>query len=205
MPKTAVIDPPTPDRIKPDLTAEKHGDNGPSNDDILFFRGQFISHKEKIKEAQALNKKMRQAAKNRGIDVMELDWLIKVADQEDDTELERLRTRKKYAQAAGLPLGWQMDLFDSPGNDNGRAPAEALIEKAKRDGYERGVMGLFPDEQAYPPALPEGQEHMRGWNDGQQVNFEKLRKLNDDIAAEKEAKEAKKQAKADAAAEDTRH
>lgn len=202
MPKTASIDPPKPEQIKPDLTQE-HGDNGPSNDDILFFRGQFITHKEKIKEAQALNKKMRQAAKNRGIDVMELDWLIKVADQEDDTELERLRTRKKYAQAAGLPLGWQMDLFDSPAG-NARA-AEALEAKAYRTGYERGVAGLFPDEQAYPPALPEGQEHMRGWNEGQKVNADKLLKLNEEIEAERAAKEAKKQAKADDAGEDTRH
>lgn len=204
MPKTASISSPTEDQIKPDLTAEKHGDNGPSRDDLLFFAGQFRLGKEKIKLAQTANKKIRQAAKLRGIEVMILDQVIRIADEEDDTEIDRLRTFKQYAQAFDLPIGSQLDLFDIPAG-NGRAPAEALMEKAKRDGYERGLLGQNPNEDAFPPMTEEGQAHIARWHDGQKVNHEMFLKLNEEIKAADAAKEAKKQAKADDAGEDTRH
>lgn len=204
MPKTASISGPTEDQIKPDLTQE-HGDNGPSKEDRLFFAGQIRAADEACKAARDHRKKVRQAATNRGITLKILDWVMQVAEQEDGTILDDLKEFKACAQDFDLPIGFQMDLFGSPAPENGLSKDEALDKKAYTSGYQRGVAGLNPDDQAYPPALPEGQKHMEGWNDGQQVNFEKLRKLNDDIAAEKAAKEAKKQSKADDAGEDTRH
>lgn len=194
MPKTASLEAPQPDRIKPDLTQE-HGDNGPSRDDLLFFAGQFRLGKEKIKEAQTANKKVRQAAKLRGIEVQILDHVMQIAEEEDDTEIDRLRTFKTYAQAFDLPIGSQLDLFGAPAVGNGKPPADALIERAKRDGYERGLMGQSPNDDAYPPMTEEGQAHLARWHDGQAVNHEKFLKLNDDIRAKDAAKEEKGRAK----------
>lgn len=73
---------------------------------------------------------------------------------------------------------------------------------------ERGLMGQNPDDQKWLPMTPEGQEHLRGWNDGQAVLMAKFRDIETGMTeaekAEKkeaEAKAAKKAAKAAKAAE----
>lgn len=204
LPKTAHMDSPKPDQIKPDLSQQpKPGDNGPSREDLLFFAGQIRLADEKCTETRDARKKLRQAAVLRGIQLNMLDWVMKVAEEDDDTILDNLRTFKSYAQAFDLPIGSQLDLFGTPGSGSAQANG-GVSEKAFRSGYQRGVAGLGPDDQAYPPMTVEGQEHMRGWSDGQKVNHEKLLKLNAEAKAADEAKAAKKAAKS-AGAEGTTH
>lgn len=182
---------PEPGRIKPDLSDQKgEGSNGPTREDVLFFAGQLRSADEAIKEARDARKKLRQAAKNRGIELKILDWTIAIEDGEDDTILDDLKTLKTYATYLSLPIGHQLTLFDVP--QPGKAAGNGLAEKARLSGYKRGVMGLSPDEEAYPPMTEEGQEHLAGWHDGQKVNHDKFLKLNEERAAEAAAKEAKK-------------
>ena len=117
-------------------------------------------------------------------------------EREDGTTVDNLRTFKRYCEFLGLPVGSQMQLFDAP-QGNGMSQ-QSLLKHAAEEGYARGVMGKNPDDQAYPPLSPEGQEHMRGWSDGQGVLKEKFIKLSEAMAdaekekADKKAKKAKK-------------
>jgi hypothetical protein len=95
------------------------------------------------------------------------------------------------ARAFALPVGAQADMFTGP------ASAMSAVEQAYQSGRTRGIMGQNPDEQAYPSNSDLGQEHMRGWHDGQKVLQEQFLALNE---AERQA-EAEKKAKADAAAQ----
>lgn len=187
MARTAKIE---PDKRKekplPDLSAGTQS-NEPTRDDALFMMGQFIAAKDKIKEAQRLNKRIRQRAKNMGFNLTEFDRAIVERERQDTTTLDNLRDFKKYCEFFDLPIGYQFDLLDKP-----KAAKNGDVEaRAERDGYERGIMGKSPDDQAYPPMTPEGQAHMKGWHSGQKVNLDKFVKLNEEFAAEEAAKKAK--------------
>lgn len=177
----------------PDLSASA---NGPSREDLLFFVGQFKSVDEKIAETKTMRKKIRQQATLRGIKLDVLDRVIDEMAREDSTTLENLRDFQTYSKLLMVPIGFQMQLFDSPSQPG--PSVEALNARAKREGYELGIQGLNPDEQKWLPMSPEGQAHVAGWNDGQQVLRDKFVKLNADMAAA-EAEKAKKKAKKDQA------
>ena len=161
-------------RVLPDKTIG----NGPTRDDLLFFMGQFRSADAKIAEAKAIRKRFRSRAKLLGIDLQQFDLAIHQFDLEDDTTLDQLKTFKRYCEMLELPIGSQMQLFDTP---NSEAPSqEGLLKKAYQSGYDNGLLGKNPDEQAYPPMTPEGQEHLKGWNDAQNVLLSKLKTLDDE-------------------------
>lgn len=173
-------------RVLPDKTIG----NGPTRDDLLFFMGQFRSADAKIAEAKAIRKRIRSHAKLLGIDLQQFDLAIHQFDLEDDTTLDQLKTFKRYCEMLELPIGSQMQLFDTP---NSEAPSqEGLLKKAYQQGYDNGLLGKNPDEQAYPPMTPEGQEHLKGWNDAQAVLLSKLKVLDE----EPEAKKPKKRTEA---------
>lgn len=173
-------------RVLPDKTIG----NGPTRDDLLFFMGQFRSADAKIAEARAVRKRIRSRAKLLGIDLQQFDLAIAQFDLEDDTTLDQLRTFKRYCELLDLPIGAQMQLFDMPESN---APSqEGLLKKAYQQGYDNGLLGKNPDEQAYPPMTPEGQEHLKGWNDAQAVLLSKLKVLDE----EPEAKKPKKRTEA---------
>jgi hypothetical protein len=196
VPKTATLQGPKPEQIKPDLTQQqKIGDNGPDDDEILFFRGRMRDVDEEIKEKRDARKRLRQAAKNRGVELKMLDWAMSIEDEDDGTTLDNLKAFRKYARALDLPIGSQLDFFDGPGAGLRGSP-EALIDRAYQAGRRLGIEGRNPDSDAYPPMTEEGQAHMKGWHDGQAVNHEKFLHLNEQLAAERAAAEAKKAAKA---------
>lgn len=198
MPETASLsENPKKRSAKPDLRSKAPtvGDNGPDRDDILFFAGQFRQADEKVKEARTNRKRIRQQAKLRGIEVEVLDHVMAVADEEDGTTINKMRTFKRYAEFMGLPAGAQLDFFDSAADGKAKS-RESVLQKAHREGYERGIQGINPDEQAYPPMTDEGQEHLKGWHEGQDVLKAKFLKLNEEAAAAEAAKAAKKKGKA---------
>lgn len=173
-------------RVLPDTSIG----NGPSRDDLLFFMGQFRSADAKIAEARAVRKRIRSRAKLLGIDLQQFDLAIAQFDREENTTLDQLRTFKRYCELLDLPIGAQMQLFDMPESN---APSqEGLLKKAYQQGYDNGLLGKNPDEQAYPPMTPEGQEHLKGWNDAQAVLLSKLKVLDE----EPEAKKPKKRTEA---------
>lgn len=195
MAKRAKIDHKT--KVLPDIsgTSAAMGSNsGPTREELLFYIGQSDGADEKIKAAQKFKKSVRQQAKLSGIDVEQMDRARKERDLNDGTTIHQLRTFQTYCAHLDLPIGAQIELFDAP-QQKGAHSQEAVLKKARRTGYERGLMGLQPDEQAYPPMTEEGGEHAAGWGEGQKINHDKFLKLNEDIAWAEAAKAAKRAAK----------
>ena len=196
MPRTAKIEEPAgKSHPLPDLSSAVAQSNGPDREEFLFMVGQIAKAEEALKAARDAKKKLRSHFKLRGVDLEQMDRAIDELEREDGTTVDNLRTFKRYCEFLGLPIGSQMTLFDMP-QSNGMSQ-QSLLKHAAEEGYARGVMGKNPDDQAYPPLSPEGQEHMRGWSDGQGVLKEKFIKLSEAMAdaekekADKKAKKAK--------------
>lgn len=165
----------------PDLSApakEATASNGPDRDEFLFAVGHQKKLKLAIEEARAVAKKFRNHLKLRGFNLAMMDMAMEEADREDGTTIANMRDLKRYYEFMGLPIGHQFTLFDAPQAANGNAAAD-LMAKAFAEGRERGVRGEFPDEQKWQPLTPEGQEHQRGWSEGQGVHLAKLKSLGE--------------------------
>lgn len=205
MPETAVLAEnekkrrPLKDQTQPETPGMGH--NGPTRDDYLFYVGQFKAAEKVIKEARDAKKKLRQAAKLVGLTVEVIDEVMKDAEKQDDTKLDRLTTYKQYATWHGLPIGSQISLLD---HIEATKAKESVEKQAENEGYELGIMGLNTDEQKWQPHTPEGQAHLRGWQEGQKALADKFISLNEAkaaIDAEKAEKERKKAEKAKKAEE----
>jgi hypothetical protein len=196
LPSTAKIDSSKKSAALPDVSAAKEGGNGPDRDEALFMMGQFLAADAKVKEARDGRKRLRNQAKLRGFDLEQFDLAIAEREREDGTTLDNLKLFKRYCEFLGLPIGSQLKLFNSPAEGDGFSQ-QSVNERARQAGYELGVMAKDPDEQAYPPMTPEGQEHMAGWHEGHKVNLDKFQRLNVELAAADEAKKAKAAKKAE--------
>lgn len=174
----------------PDLSAPKPeaASNGPDRDEFLFAIGHHRKLKLAIDEARAVAKKFRNHLKLRGFNLAMMDMAMQEADREDGTTLSNMRDLKRYYEFMGLPIGHQFSLFENPqpANSNGD-----LMAKAFNEGRERGVRGEFPDEQKWQPLTPEGQEHQRGWAEGQGVHLIKLKSLGEAMEEQDKALAAK--------------
>lgn len=182
----------------PDLSAAA-ASNGPDREEALFMMGQFLSADALVRDARNARKRLRNQAKLRGFDLEQFDLAIAEREREDGTTLDNLKTFKRYCEFLGLPVGSQLQFFSD--GETTAFSEEALLKRAHDEGYELGVMGKNPDDQAYPPMSPEGQKHAKGWHEGQKVLLDKFAKLSADMAA-LDADKAKKAAKKKAAAED---
>ena len=190
-------------RTLPDLStpAQTVPSNGPDREEFLFSIGHQRKLQQAIDDAKAVMKKFRSHLKLRGFNLKAMDLAVEEQDREDGTTISNMRDLKRYFEFMNLPIGHQFALFDTPqaANSNGD-----LMAKAFNEGYERGVRGDFPDDQKWLPVSPEGQEHQRGWTEGQAVNLAKFKALNeamaeaDKLAEAKAAKKAKAKAKAKA-------
>lgn len=145
--------------------------NGASRDDILFYRGRLEAIGEEKKALRLKEKKLKQSMALKQIDIGILEMVMADSRLKDDTILERHQKYQRYAEYLGLPIGAQMSLTLVPG------PARDPLEKARRDGYEAGIMGKDLDEQAYPPITDEGQAARKAWNEGQAKNLAKIKEL----------------------------
>lgn len=196
-------------RTLPDLTAPQPeaASNGPDRDEFLFAVGQLKKHQQDVDEKKAALKKFRNHLKLRNFNLAMMDLAIEEANREDGTTIANMRDLKRYYEHMGLPIGHQFTLFDAPQAANGNAAGD-LMARAFAEGRERGVKGEFPDEQKWQPLTPEGQEHQRGWSEGQAVHLAKFKALSealaeaDKVEAAKVAKKAAAKAKAAAEAEE---
>ncbi len=201
MPRTATIANPTDGAtVHPDLTT---GHNGPNREDFLFYAGQVDQIDDQQDALRKRRNAVRRAAKNAGIELKDMDWARAQRDFDPETVADEFKRRAQYAAWFDLAAEIPTDLFAAADK---RASTEDLTEQAKRDGYERGVAGDSMDEQKWLPMTPEGQAYAAAWHEGQKVNFDKLRKLNADMAAAEKAKAAKaaKNAKAAKAAKNAK-
>ena len=190
MPETARIEHAIPGKQLPDLSAAANS-NGPDRDEFLFMVGQLESADSKVKEARDGRKKLRQHFSNRGVNLDAMDLAMAELDKEDGTTLDNLRDLKRYFEFLNLPIGHQFSFLDHASPVV--RPAIDVLAQAYNDGRERGIKGLNTDDQKWMPMTPEGQEHLRGWTDGQKVHHAKFRDLATGLT-EAEAAEAKKKA-----------
>lgn len=163
-----------------------------TREDFLFFKGQFERDQAALKDAQTQRKKTRQRAKLLGIDVETMDMALALTNENDDTSLNRFQTLARYTQYLNLPIGSQLSfLVDGDG-----AVSEDDYQKANREGFELGIQGKDPDDQAYPPLSPLGNEHRVGWNDGQRELKARFTALNEEQPEPERAPKPAKAAKA---------
>jgi hypothetical protein len=151
------------------------GHNGASRDDLLFFRGRMRKDEEDLQAAKKQRKKTRQRAELAGIELEVLDMARQLEDEDSNTTLRRMQTLQRYTEFLGLAIGTQLSFLTGA---DARQPQEDEYEHAYRDGRDRGLEGLPPDDQAYPPLSPLGIEHMKGWNEGQDENKRRLMEMN---------------------------
>lgn len=188
------------DKTKPRTPVTPAHNDGPSDDVILVFAGELISVRADKAALNKVEKKIKQRMTNAGITVAEMDEAIKLTEIGPDAVAERFKKLLRYSRVLGAPIGTQLSFFTDPDQ---KAPAyEDELKKAYDWGRTLSLLGKGPDEQMYPPNTPLGQEHLKGWNDGQKVRHEQLMRNSEEEAArvkkldeEKKAKAAAKDAK----------
>ena len=203
------LKPKSKDKAKPDLTKASiltppAGHNGPSHDQILIFAGRLIEQRAKVKAEQKAEKRIRQQATNAGIVIQELNEAMEIADIGIDAVVARFQRLIEYTKALGAPIGEQLTLFVNPA-DKSNLSREDLLYAAFHKGRILGLMGQEPDSQSYPLNGDIGQEHLRGWNEGDEQRHlqEKLTENSEAAAAEEAAKKKAKKAKKDLATDAT--
>lgn len=149
-----------------------------SQDDVIFFRGQFRRDEENLALARAQKKKTRRRAELLGVEVEILDQAIKLEGENDATSIARLKTLQLYTRYLGLPFGHQFSFFgDEVGGDRGRLDE---LEEAFAKGRAHGLEGAPRDEQAYPPLTEIGMRYAEGYDDGQDVLKQRLLAMNEE-------------------------
>lgn len=142
------------------------GDNSDKqHEGLLFF------HLRKYNAALAAKKAADAAMKNCGKAIKSdlgefgLDEIKDYLTAQTEEGQQRLKAKSEATlralRLAGMPVGTQLDLLDSP------AP---LDERAYRDGREAGMRGDSL-RNPYNEASEAGQAYGNGWTDGQQAIF----------------------------------
>lgn len=180
-----------PDTVLPDKRVQI-GHNGPAPDLVMYHMGLMQKAERGMKEAAALLKKAKQRAKGSGITLEDLADARMMLEMGPDKAIAKMARRLSYYRILQVPVGSQMQLFDSP-VDSAAITQEYLIKQAFEWGRNLGVANEEPDWQKYQQNTDLGQAHQKGWYEGQQV-FADLTSNN----AASDAKEAQElQNKAD--------
>lgn len=142
----------------------------PPNDDNAADLETFHYHVgciRRAREALELVKKTlkneRRRASDAGINLGDLDLVMKMSEEEPETVRATFNRMAKYANWMGLAPGVQGDLFANATDTN---DAE---EKAELEGYKEGIEGITAAGDRYDVSNPIGQARLRGWNKGQEV------------------------------------
>lgn len=166
----------TPKELKP-------GGNEPDNDTILMFCGKIREKKAIVKAAQKQLGAVRKMAINAGLVMQELQEVMADAELEPEAVAAKYARRKQYADALQVPIGTQLSIFESRAAGGVGLSHTEQCEKAYHAGYARGIMGEFPDEQAYPKLTEFGSHHEQGWTAGQAKLHERWNKIEAEIEA----------------------
>lgn len=166
----------TPKELKP-------GGNEPDNDTILMFCGKIREKKAIVKAAQKQLGAVRKMAINAGLVMQELLEVMADADLEPEAVAAKYARRKQYADALQVPIGTQLSIFEARTAGGVGLSHTEQCEKAYHAGYARGIMGEFPDEQAYPKLTDLGGHHEQGWVAGQGKLHERWGKIEAEIDA----------------------
>ncbi len=122
------------------------------------------AHRKELKE-------IRRAAMDAGINLRDLDTVIKMRELEPETVQADISRLVQYAQWMGLAPGTQPDLFKDV------APKVDAEKAAEDEGYREGIegnKGPAVEPERYDTASEIGQARLRGWNKGQDVLKERF-------------------------------
>ena len=158
----------------------------------------FRIHLGLVKKAQAAVdavkkglKKARREAQDAGINLKDMDEMIRMSDQEPETVKATILRKATYASWMGISPGVvQGDLFAHADAE------ESDVQKAEREGYEDGLEGVTAKGDRYDTSNPIGKARLKGWNKGQEVLRRHLEEAM--MAKKQKEKEAKAKAKAKA-------
>ena len=165
MVKSAFMPKPT---ILPDQNSKSSPDpgNGPiplDREAFHYHLGMIVQNRAALKVRQKELKVSRRAAQDAGINLGDLDHILKIREDEPETVQEGIRRLAKYAEWAGLAPGVQGDLFDY-----GSKTATGAV-RAEDEGFVDGLEGVTAQGERYDVTTPEGQARLKGWNRGQQI------------------------------------
>jgi len=137
--------------------------NAPDRESFHYHLGVIIQKRATVDVHRKHLKEARRQAQDAGINLADLDRVIKMREEEPETVAESISRLAQYAAWAGLAPGVQGDLFKDA------APALDAIAKAEDEGYQDGLEGVTAAGDRYDAASDMGQARMRGWNRGQDV------------------------------------
>lgn len=130
----------------------------------------FHYHKGCIERAQAsvaavrkMLKTERRRASDAGINLADLDLVMKMAEQEPETVQATVNRIATYASWMGLAPGVQGNLFEAADDK------ADVLKVAEHEGYVEGLEGKTAEGDRYDPASEAGQARLTGWNRGQDV------------------------------------
>lgn len=105
----------------------------------------------------------RRRAQDAGINLGDLDLVMRMSEEEPETVQAAVKRIATYAYWMGLAPGVQADLFEAATDRQNEE------EKAELEGYREGIEGVTPEGDRYDVANPIGQARLKGWNKGQEV------------------------------------
>ena len=131
-----------------------HNFRGPlTRETVAFFTGQYTKQVQVCKSAQKELSRIKNSAAKAGIKLEPFMMMLKARDENSDLVFERLATFKSYCRFMGIPIGGQLDLFESvtepepPHNDEDAGYLWGLQDEppeeqgaAYMSGYHKGVV-----------------------------------------------------------------
>lgn len=158
----------------------------------------FRIHLGLVKKAQAAVdavkkglKKARREAQDAGINLKDMDEMLRMQDQEPETVKATILRKATYASWMGISPGVvQGDLFAHADE------TEDQTKVAELEGYNDGLEGVSPKGDRYDTSSPIGKARMKGWHKGQ----ERLGRFMEERKAALKQKEKDDKAKARAKA-----
>lgn len=145
--------------------------NQPDAEVFHFHLGSIVRKNATIQAHRKELKEIRRAAMDAGLNLRDLDTIIKMRELEPETVQADISRLVQYAQWIGLAPGTQPDLFKDV------APKVDLEQAAEDEGYRLGIEangGPAVEPDRYDTSSPVGQARLRGWNKGQAVLHERF-------------------------------
>jgi hypothetical protein len=147
---------------------------------FLTHRTSWNEYQAKLKAVETIGDEVKAALKSDGFTIK----MMKIADQLADVKGEavvksEVEDRLKVARWLGHPLGAQLDLFEQPDR---RPATEVAFENGKTAGMEGRVR-----KPPHSPEVPQYEEWMRGWYEGQKLLGKKFSGAEATMGAENAA------------------
>lgn len=147
-----------------------HNRRGPADRETLaFFTGAYLKQQAVVKREQKELARIRNRAASAGIKTGPFMEMLKIRDEDSDLVFERMHTLKEYCKMMDVPIGRQLNLFDSLEMQLPEDKPET--ERAYDSGYLLGLLGVDPENS-------ENKQHMAGWNKGFVENAARVMELD---------------------------